>query len=68
MLLTEHKSLFAYYEKIEKTHEQHRFMYWFMLKVAGETILNQEKTQAEKEEFAREMLSAFEKDFKVEGE
>ncbi len=60
--------LLATYQEVQKTHEKHRFMYWFMLKLTCETILDMEKSQEEKEEFAKEILSAFQEDFKKEGE
>lgn len=66
--LKDSEQLIATYQEIQKTHEKHRFMYWFLLKLACETVLNTEKSQEEKEDFAKEILTAFEEDFKKEEE
>ncbi len=66
--LEDNDLLLATYQEVQKTHEKHRFMYWFLLKLTCEMILNTEKSQEEKVTFASEILSAFEEDFKTEEE
>lgn len=59
MQLCDQNTLFACFEGLQKNESKHQFCYWFMLKVACETILDTEKQQEDKEIFAREVLTAF---------